>query len=91
MNIYQRAKANGCFYEANCTGITIYQWEKLMKGHTRANKIEVTKIALQAGIIDEEQARQEINRPYFNPYNHYKTKTHVIYVHSAIEHFIRVY
>ncbi len=90
-NIYSRSKNNGCSYECDCTGINIKTWERLMKGATRANQKEVTKIALIAGIIDEEQAKQEIKNPYFNPYKHYKTKTHIIYVHSCIEHFIKVY
>lgn len=90
MNIYERAKRNGCQFVATCVGIGTYEWEKYMKGHTRANRKEVVKIALQAGVIDEEQAREELKRPYYNPYNHFKTKTHIIYVHSAIEHFIEV-
>lgn len=90
MNIYERAKRNGAQYEATCMGISIYQWEKLMKGHTRANRKEVVKIALQAGVIDNFEARRELKSSFYNPYNHYKTKTHIIYVNSAIEHFIKI-
>ena len=90
-NIYQRAINNGCEFEATCVGIGQNKWDELMKGHTKANRKEVVKIALLAGVIDEQQAREEIKRPYYNPYNHYKTKTHIIYVHSMIEHFIKVY
>ena len=89
-NIYQRAYNNGCFFETTCVGIGQNKWDELMEGHTRANKKEVVKIALLSGVIDEEQAREEIKNTYYNPYNHYKTKTHIIYVHSMIEHFIRV-
>lgn len=89
--IYQRAISNGCEFEATCVGIGQYQWDKLMKGHTRADRKQTVKIALLAGVIDHHQAKEEIKRPYYNPYNHYKTKTHLIYVHSAIEHFIKVY
>lgn len=91
MNIYQRAKNNGCNFEATCVGIGVNAWDELMEGHTIANQKEVVKIALAAGVIDEEQAHQELKKPYYNPYTHYKTKTHIIYVHSSIEHFIRVY
>jgi hypothetical protein len=90
MTIYERAKRYGVQSVATCVGIGQYQWDEYMKGHTRANRREVVKIALQAGVIDEEQAREELRRPWFNPYNHYKTKTHIIYVHSGIEHFIEV-
>jgi len=88
--IYDRAKQKGVEFQTTCVGITIWEWNKLMKGHTRANRREVVKIALQAGIIDNEQASIELKNPWYNPYNHFKTNTHVIYVHSAIKHFIRV-
>lgn len=88
--LYKRALNNGVISEATCVGIGQYQWDKYMKGSTRANRKIAVKIALLAGVIDEEQAKTEIKRPYFNPYNHYKTATHLIYVHSSIEHFIRV-
>ena len=86
-----RAQRNGCNFECSCVGISQTKWDRLMKGATRANKKLVAKIAELAGVIDREQAAEEIRRPYFNPYNHYKTKTHVIYVHSSIEHFIKIF
>lgn len=89
-NIYQRAYDNGCYLETDCTSITESKWNKLMKGHTKANRKEVVRIALLAGVIDEYQAKEEIKRPYFNPYNHFKTESHIIYVHSSIEYFIKV-
>jgi len=88
-NIYQRAINNGCELETTCVGCN--NWDELMKGHTIADRKKVVKIAFLAGVIDKEQAREETKRPYYNPYTHYKTKTHIIYVHSMIEHFIRVY
>ncbi len=90
MDIYQRAKRFGVQAECTCVGIGQYEWDRLMKGHTRANRKEVVKIALKAGVIDEWQAKMELKKPYFNPYNHFKTKTHIVYVNSAIEHFILV-
>lgn len=91
MTIYERAAANGCYFECTCVGISQSKWDRLMQGARRANKKKVIKIALLAGVIDEEQAAMETKKPYYNPYNHYHTKTHIIYVHSSIEHFIRVY
>lgn len=90
-NIYTRAKNNGCEFESTCVGIGQREWDRLMKGATKANRKEVVRIALLAGVIDEEQAAIEIKKPYYNPYQHYKTKTHIIYTHSMIEHFIKVY
>jgi len=89
-NIYQRAFNKGCYLESTCVDCDIYKWEELMKGHTRADRKKVVKIAESAGVIDSKQAKEEIKRPYYNPYNHYKTKTHIIYVHSGIEHFIKI-
>lgn len=90
MNIYERAERFGVQPECTCVGIGMNEWERLMKGHTRANQRKVVKIAMKAGIITEEDGRAEIKRSGYNPYVHYKTKTHIIYVHSSIEHFIRV-
>ena len=90
MNIYHRAFNNGVSFECSCVGIGINKWDSLMEGATRADRKKVVKIALLAGVIDEAQAQIEIKKPYYNPYNHYKTKTHIIYVHSAIEHFIKI-
>mgnify|MGYP001099698838 CR=1 FL=1 len=89
-SIYQKAFNNGCHLECTCVGITENEWDKLMKGHCKADRKKVVRIALMAGIIDEEQAKNEIKNPYYNHYNHFRTKTHIIYVHSMIEHFIKV-
>lgn len=59
-NIYERAKNNGCQFETTCVGISQYEWDKLMKGATRANRKKVIKMALQAGVIDEKQTKEEI-------------------------------
>lgn len=88
--MYDRAIKNGCRLECSCVGISINRWDNLMEGATRADKRLVPKIALLAGVISEEDAKREIREPWYNPYNHYKTKTHVVYVHSCIEHFIKV-
>ena len=89
-NIYNRAKQKGVQFECTCVGIGMTKWERLMKNHTRANRREVIKIALEAGVIDEDQAKTELKNPWWNPYTHFKTATHIIYVYSDIEHFIRV-
>jgi hypothetical protein len=65
-------------------------WDELMKGSVKADRVKATKIAQMAGVISIEQAKTEINKPYYNPYRHLRTKTHVIYVHSGIEYFIKV-
>lgn len=89
-SIYQQAVNNGCQFVAACTGITIDKWNELMKGARQANKKKVVRIALLAGVIDKQQATREIKEPWYNPYSHHVTRTHIIYVHSGIEHFIEV-
>ncbi len=89
-NIYKRAQENGCEFYATCVDVSRDEWDELMKGARPANKNRVIRVALQAGVIDEEQARTERKYPYYNPYTHYVTRTHIIYVHSCIEHFIKV-
>lgn len=88
--LYNRAVNNGCSWECSCTNININHWDELMKGATRADRKLAVKIAKLAGVIDDDQARTELARPWYNPYNHYKTKTHLVYVHSSIEHFIKI-
>lgn len=82
--IYQRAERNGITYESNCGSVSEREWDKLMKGATRANKKMVDKIVLSSYKEFEPFVK------YYNPYNHLKTETHLIFVHSAIEHFFRI-
>lgn len=81
-NIYEKALRNGVFLEATCVGIGMTEWERLMKNATRANKKTVHKTL-----------KNEIESDFlkaYNPYNYFKTETHIIYVHSAIEHFFKI-
>lgn len=91
LNIYQQAVRNGCQFVATCVSLgSADKWNELMKGARQANKKKVVRIALLAGVIDKEQATREIKEPWYNPYGHHVTKTHIVYVHSGIEHFIEV-
>lgn len=89
--IYDRAKERGCYLENTCVGCDQNYWDETMKGARKANQKKVVKIALLTGLIDDHQASEEIKKPYYNPFTHLVTKTHIIYVHSGIEHFIKVY
>lgn len=85
--IYEKAAKNGCFLECACTDINQTKWDQLMKGARKANRKKVLKAAIIAGLHIE---KEEFKNEYFNPYDHYVTKTHIIYVHSSIEYFIKV-
>lgn len=87
-SIYDKAIQNGCYLETTCVDCS--NWDELMQGHTKANQKKAIKVALLAGVIDEYQYKMEMKNPHYNPYTHFKTKTHIIYVHSMIEHFIKV-
>lgn len=77
-------------FECACHNITSEKWEELMKGARPAARKTVVKAAFECGLMDKWSYDQEIKNPYFNPYNHKRTKTHLIYIHSAIEHFIKI-
>ena len=55
-----------------------------MEGAVKANKKIVEKLIKENGYIDDALFIG------YNPYNHYRTKTHIIWVHSAIEHFFKI-
>lgn len=62
-----------------------------MKGARKADRKKAVKLAFKVGIIpDKWHFQQELKNEYFNPYEHKITASHVIYIHSGIEHFIKV-
>jgi len=85
VEIYNKAKRNGITFETDCTSVSLTRWEELMKGATQADKNIVNKL-IQKNTDGEFE--NFIN--FHNPYDHYKTKTHIIFVHSAIEHFFKI-
>ena len=82
--IYEKAKENGVTSECTCVGIGIDRWDELMNGATRANNKIIERILINNGYLDKEEIKS------YNPYNHFKTETHLIYVHSSIEHFFKI-
>ena len=83
--IYIKAINNGITFECDCTGIRIEKWEQLMKGATRANKKIVDNL-----VKDNTEGEFNDFIQFYNPYDHYKTNTHIIFVHSCIEHFFKI-
>ena len=75
----------GLTFECDCTQINIREWDRLMEGHKRANRTELKNILKRLGM------RNLISKFYTgNPYNFYKTDTHIIFVWSAIEFFYKI-
>lgn len=71
--------------EATCTGISISEWEKLMADHKRADKRKIDRLV--KNLLPDLYSDLALN--FYNPYHYHKTKTHLILVHSGIEHFLR--
>ena len=72
-------------YETNCTSITLDEWEALMNGAKIANKRHINQLVKTQlpGLYER------LGLEFPNPYRYYKTKTHYILCHSAIEYFLK--
>lgn len=81
---YQRARQHGLTFEGACHQITLPEWERLMEGAVVANKRVITQILREQGHENPDILK------WGNPYQSYRTKTHLVWVHSAIEHFYRI-
>ena len=81
-------------FECTCEGIGTTQWDGLMKNAVRANVYKVNKLVKEllpdlfhALCLDEKPLKDLY---WYNPYNYYKTKTHLVLVHSSIEYFLKI-
>ena len=72
------------YLETTCISTSIPEWEQLMEGAVRACKKTVHKILLKHRCLTPEDVK------YYNPYDYYRTDTHIIYIHSSIEYFYRI-
>ena len=57
-----------------------------MKGAVRANKAIINNLVKE----HYEDIYIALGLHYYNPYNYYRTATHLILVHSSIEYFFKV-
>ena len=81
-------------YQCNCTEITEKRWDQLMKNAKRADVYKINKLVkehlpelfIHLGL----DCRPLRDLYWFNPYHYYKTKTHLILVHSSIEYFLKI-
>lgn len=76
---------SGIDLECNCTQITQWKWDELMQDHVRASKKEINRLVK----IHLPDLYDSLCLDFRNPYDYYRTKTHFILVHSAIEYFIK--
>jgi hypothetical protein len=80
-------KINTLYLEATCIGISQRKWDMLMQGATRANKSVIDRLVK----LHFPKLYAELCLNCYNPYKYYKTKTHLILVHSSVEYFLRYY
>lgn len=71
--------------ECNCTSISQGKWNSLMKGAKRADKRKINAL-VKENLPD---LYNDLALEFYNPYNYFRTRTHLILVHSSIEYFIR--
>jgi len=74
--------------ECTCSDISICEWEKLMANAKKANGRKIRQmIKNQLPDLYEELA---LMFPNMYEQNSQRTSTHLIYVHSAIEYFLKL-
>ena len=71
--------------EYTCDGISAWKWEELMEGHVRANHKKINSLVKK--LLPE--LWEDLCLEFHNPYNYFRTKTHLVLVHSCVEHFIK--
>lgn len=71
-------------YECNCTQMSKRKWDSYMADAKIGNKAKINKL-VKVFLPD---LYEELALDYPNPYTYYRTDTHLIVVHSAIEYFL---
>lgn len=86
-------RVNELWLECTCVSISFWTWEKLMKGAKRADCYKINRLVkkhLPDLFHDLALNFKPLKDLYwFNPYHYYKTREHLILVHSGIEYFLR--
>ena len=77
-------EVDALWLEATCSGINLAQWNRWMAGATRADKRRIDNLVRQ----HLPDLYEELSLNLWNPYHYYKTRRHLILVHSAIEYFL---
>ena len=75
--------------EATCLSVSEREWNKLMKGAKKASGLKI-RAMIKRQLPD---LYESLALSFRNPYEHQsqRTDTHLIYVHSGIEYFLRMY
>lgn len=72
-------------YETNCTNISEFQWDDMMKNSRPTHGYELRELIR----IHEPELYESLALDMFNPYEHQSTinDKYIVYVHSMIEYF----
>ena len=71
--------------ECCCCNISQYKWDILMNNAVRADKKKINRLVKKL----LPNLYYELRLNFHNPYNYFRTKTHLILVHSSIEYSLR--
>ena len=77
-------QVDGLWLEATCSGIDLAKWNRWMNGATRADHRRIDGLIRQP-LPD---LYRDLALNLRNPYHYYKTRRHLILVHSAMEYFL---
>ena len=77
-------QVDGLWLEATCTNINLAQWNRWMDGATRADHRQIDSL-VRRHVPDLYEA---LSLNLRNPNRYFKTRRHLILVHSAIEYFL---
>ena len=77
-------EVDGLRLDACCCDISLAQWERWMAGATRADHRQIDSL-VRRHLPD---LYEELSLNLWNPYHYFKTRRHLILVHSAIEYFL---
>lgn len=77
-------QVDGLWLEATCCNINLSQWEQWMAGATRGDKRRIDSLVRR----HLPNLYEALSLNLWNPYHYFKTRRHLILVHSAIEYFL---
>ena len=78
------SQVDSLWLEACCCDISLGQWKRWMEGATRAEQRQINDLVKKHLL----ELYDSLSLHLRNPYVYYKTKRHLVLVHSAIEYFL---
>lgn len=73
-------------YYTNALSVSSAEWKRLTKDRVKASKPEINRLIK----IHYPELYHRLALNAYNPYNYYRTETHLIMIHSNIEYFFKI-